>query len=171
MHDELIDELDDTGTVIGPVLRTQLLARGSKNYRLASALLRTPDGRFIMFRRSYSKKCFPGLFGAVGGCVQSGESYEEGFAREVLEEVGLDVRTCPWKLIGYTTPQEDNTFGYVGLYEVICEPISNYNTDDFAECCLFTFDELQKLCHENKEVTHNMPIIFKKFYASTPAND
>lgn len=163
-HDELIDELDESGAIIGPVLRTKLLATGSKNYRLASALLRTSDGNFIMFRRAYSKKVFPGLFGAVGGCVQSEETYEEGFAREVLEEVGLDVRGCEWKFIGYTTPKEDNTFGHVGLYEVICEPMSTYNTDDFAECRIFTFDELQQLCHENKEVTHNMPIIFKKFY-------
>ncbi len=166
--DEIIDQLDDAGAILGPVSRAQLLATGSKNYRLASALLRTPDGNFIMFRRAYHKKVFPGLFGAVGGCVQSGESYEQGFMREVLEEVGLDVRTCEWKFIGYTTPKDDNTYGHVGLYEVTCDSINSYNTDDFAECRIFTFDELQKWCHENKEVTHNMPIIFKKFYEGKP---
>jgi isopentenyl-diphosphate delta-isomerase len=162
--DEIIDQLDDNGTIIAPISRAQLLGSGSLNYRLASALLRTSDGHFIMFRRAYSKKVFPGLFGSVGGCVQTGETYESGFAREVLEEVGLDVYTCPWKFIGYTSPKQDNTFGHVGLYEVTCDPISSYNTDDFAECRLFTFDELKKLCIENREVTHNMPIIFKKFY-------
>jgi len=42
-----------------------------------------------------------------------------------------------------------------------------YNTDDFAACRLFSFDELAQLCAENKEVTHNMPIEFKKFYQCT----
>ena len=164
-HDEIIDELDDNGIVVGQVSRAKLLGADSRNYRLASALLRTPNGEFIMFRRSYSKKAFPGLFGAVGGCVQSGETYEMGFAREVLEEVGLDIYTCPWKFIGYTNPKQDNTYGHVALYEVTCSPISTYNTDDFSECRLFTFDELQQLCIANKEVTHNMPILFRKFYS------
>lgn len=163
-YDELIDELDDNGTVLGPVLRTQLLATESKNYRLASALIRTSDGNFIMFRRAYTKDAFPGLFGSVGGCVQAGESYEMGFAREVLEEIGLDIQQYPWKFIGFTTPKIDNTYGHVGLYEITCDTVPVYNPDDFAECRIFNFDELRTLCHENREVTHNMPILFKKFY-------
>jgi 8-oxo-dGTP pyrophosphatase MutT (NUDIX family) len=163
-HDEIIDQLDDNGTIIGPVSRAALLATGSKNYRLASALLRTHDGNFIMFRRAYHKTLFPGLFGAVGGCVQSGETYQEGFAREVLEEIGINVHNYPWKLIGYTTPKDDNTFGHVGLYEITCDSISSYNENDFAECRIFSFDELAQLCAENRQVTHNMPILFKKFY-------
>jgi 8-oxo-dGTP pyrophosphatase MutT (NUDIX family) len=166
-HDEIIDQLDDSGAIIGPVSRTALLATGSKNYRLASALFRTREGDFIMFRRAYSKKVFPGLFGAVGGIAQTGETYEEAFAREVLEEVGLNVHDYPWKLIGYTTPQHDNTFGHVGLYEITCDSINAYNKDDFAEYRIFSFEELAALCAENKEVTHNMPIEFKKFYLHT----
>jgi isopentenyl-diphosphate delta-isomerase len=164
LHDEIIDQVDDNGTVIGPVSRAALLATGSKNYRLAAALLRTQNGDFIMFRRAYSKKVFPGLFGAVGGCVQTGESYDEACAREVFEEVGLNMHEFPWKFVGFTSPKNDNTFGHVGLYEIMCDSIETYNTDDFAECRIFSFDELARLCAENKEVTHNMPILFKKFY-------
>ena len=144
-----------------------MLPTGSKNHRLATPLIPTRQGDFIMFRRAYNKKVFPGLFGAVGGCALSGETYEEAFTREVSEEVRLNVHNYPWKFIGYTTPKHDNTFGHVGLYEIACDHISTYNTDDFAECRLFSFDELAQLCTENKEVTHNMPILFKKFYRPT----
>lgn len=163
-YDEIIDELDDNGTVIRPVSRAELMATGSKNYRLASVLVRTRTGDFIMFRRAYDKKVFPGLFGAVGGCAQTGETFEQAFMREVEEEVGLDVTHYPWRLLGYTTPKDDNTFGHVALYEVICDSIRTYNSDDFAESRIFSFEELKQLCTQKEHVTHNMPILFKKFY-------
>jgi 8-oxo-dGTP pyrophosphatase MutT (NUDIX family) len=162
--EEIIDLLDDHGNIVAPMPRSQVMASGSRNFRLASAFLRTHDGNFIMFRRAYTKKAFPGVFGSVGGCVESGETYQAAFAREVYEEVGVDVHAYSWKLLGHTTPSQDDTIGHVAVYEVSCNPVDSYNTDDFAECRIFSFDELATLCAQNKEVTHNLPILFKKFY-------
>jgi 8-oxo-dGTP pyrophosphatase MutT (NUDIX family) len=164
LTEEIIDLLDDHGTIITPMPRSQLMESGSRNFRLASAFLRTQNGNFIMFRRAYTKKSFPGLFGTVGGCVETGEAYEAAFARKVYEEVGIDVHAYSWKLLGHTTPRQDNTIGHVAVYEVFCDPINTYNTDDFAEYRIFSFEELTDLCAQNKEVTHNTPILFKKFY-------
>jgi len=50
------------------------------------------DGRFLLGKRSLSKRSAAGYWHAVCGRVESGESEPEAVAREVLEETGLFVR-------------------------------------------------------------------------------
>jgi 8-oxo-dGTP pyrophosphatase MutT (NUDIX family) len=166
--DEIIDLLDDQGNVIGPISRAELMASASRNFRLVSALLRRPDGNFILFRRSYTKKAFPGVFASVGGCVQSGETFQQAMARELYEEVGLHLHEYPWRLLGYTKPFEDDTIGYVALYEIQYDGIIQDNTDDFCESRIFSFSQVMQLCNQKHEVTHNVPIYFSKFYNTRP---
>lgn len=49
-------------------------------------------GRFLLGKRSTNKQSAPGVWHAVCGRVESGESEAEGVQREVFEETGLSVR-------------------------------------------------------------------------------
>ena len=50
------------------------------------------DGRFLLGKRSLTKRSAPGVWHAVCGRVERGESEAESVQREVLEETGLWVR-------------------------------------------------------------------------------
>jgi 8-oxo-dGTP pyrophosphatase MutT (NUDIX family) len=50
------------------------------------------EGRFLLGKRSLTKRSAPGFWHAVCGRVEPGESEAESVQREVLEETGLSVR-------------------------------------------------------------------------------
>ena len=50
------------------------------------------NGRFLLGKRSLSKRSAPGFWHAICGRVEPGESEPEAVEREVLEETGLLVR-------------------------------------------------------------------------------
>jgi len=50
------------------------------------------DGRFLLGKRSLAKRSAPGVWHAICGRLELGESEVEGVQREVLEETGLRVR-------------------------------------------------------------------------------
>ena len=54
-----------------------------------------PDGRFLITQRVMTKRWAPGWWEVSGGGVQAGESSREAVIREVGEETGLDVSSCP----------------------------------------------------------------------------
>lgn len=162
--DEIIEILDDAGQVIGTDYRSQVMQHNFVNFKLVSAFIRDITGNFIMFRRAYHKSRYGGKFGTVGGCVGVGESYQDAFFREVQEEIGIDVAVYSWRFLGYTNPRADATIGHTAVYEIIVPLISSYTQDDFAEMRIMSQQELELLCIENKEVTHNLPIYCRKFY-------
>ena len=164
--DEMLDMLNDAGEIVGVASRNDVMQSDVRNYRLVSAFLRSPDGQFHILRRAYTKKNFGGCFASVGGCVQAGESYEQALFREIEEEVFLKPIDYTWQLLGYTNPKIDDTYGHVAVYELICSKEVTYNPEDFCEIRTLSLDELHQLCQQQTDVSHNLPIYIKKFYAS-----
>ena len=164
IYDELIDILNDDGEMVGTAFRNQIIQNNFKNYKLVSAIVRSPDGLFYILRRAVTKKAFGGCFASVGGCVQAGESYEQALQREIEEEIGLKSTDYTHTLLGYTTPKIDDTFGHVAVYELISMREFIYNPDDFCEMRLLSLQDLHVLCAQNDQVSHNLPIYMKKFY-------
>ncbi|MCK0527230.1 NUDIX domain-containing protein [Anaerobiospirillum sp. NML120449] len=79
--DEVID------TVPRSVMRANLLPHRSTYVAVVDS-----KGRILVELRTLTKDYAPGFFDAcVGGVVQSGEDVHESAARELLEEVGIDV--------------------------------------------------------------------------------
>ncbi len=90
------------------------------------AVLRRPDGRFLITRRAPTKAWGPGLWEVPGGGVLAGEDSLPAAIREVREETGLDVSGCAPDL-SFTYHQENPGKGdnyFVDVYRF---------TLDFAE--------------------------------------
>ena len=54
-------------------------------------VIRRPDGRFLITKRSMNKEWSPGWREVPGGGVQAGEDSADAILREIQEETGLDV--------------------------------------------------------------------------------
>lgn len=68
----------------------------AKVVEVAAAVIERPDGSFLLARRP-AGKVYAGWWEFPGGKVEAGEPAERALARELHEELGIDVRTAyPW---------------------------------------------------------------------------
>jgi 8-oxo-dGTP pyrophosphatase MutT (NUDIX family) len=88
--DELVDVLDDDGCVTEVVSRRRMRAERLR-HPAVFIVVRHPDGRILIHRRSATKDLWPGWWDlAIGGVLASGEDPETGARRELAEEIGVD---------------------------------------------------------------------------------
>lgn len=89
-HDEeLVEVLDEHGTVLDVVPRSQMRS-GRLRHRCTFVVVRNPLNEVLVHRRSSAKDLWPDRWDlAVGGVVQAGEEWEAAAARELAEEVGI----------------------------------------------------------------------------------
>lgn len=57
---------------------------------VASAFIHR-DGKLLVAKRAETERFLPGIFEIPGGKVEFGETMEEGVAREIREEMGIEV--------------------------------------------------------------------------------
>jgi 8-oxo-dGTP diphosphatase len=71
---------------------------------VAAGVLQRPDGSFLLAQRPRGK-VFEGYWEFPGGKVERGERPEQALARELREELGLEVQRCyPWLTSIYRYP-------------------------------------------------------------------
>lgn len=165
MLDEMLDLVDKNDTVIAIMPRSEVFLKKLKNFRVVCALLKNRQGQFFIPRRSLNKKDYAGYLACVGGCVQSGETYEQALQRETLEEVMIDIATTPYKFLGFISPYEDEVNGYVAVYELLYDNKEvHYAEQDFCEGSWLFMHELEKLVASGEKVTINLKAIMKHYY-------
>lgn len=163
--EEILDLVDEHDIIIGTMTRTAVFAQGLTNFRLVSAFLRDLNGYFLIPRRTKHKSNYPDCFACVGGCVQSGESYDEACARELYEETGLLLdKALSCRVLGILNPWQHGIKGYNKVYEITVMPETiSLNTDDFSEIMHVAPEQLSQQLR-SQPITHNFPILLKHFY-------
>jgi 8-oxo-dGTP pyrophosphatase MutT (NUDIX family) len=87
--DEIVTIVDEHNEVVGSAPRREMRARRLP-HRSTYILVFNRAGEIFVQKRTSTKDIFPGYFDPVaGGVVLAGESYEEGAARELAEELGI----------------------------------------------------------------------------------
>lgn len=164
MIEEMLDLVDENDHVISVMPRSYVFAHNLTNFRLVSAFLRDTHGNFLIPRRTKYKSHYPDLFACVGGCVQTGETYDQACARELFEETGIVLHDTTYRTLGVLNPWQHDTKGYNTVYEVIIDPTRiDLNSDDFSEIICVSSTQLPAQLTV-KHVTHNFPILLKHFY-------
>ena len=114
--DELVDVLDDRGTVIGVTTRREMRARNLP-HRSTCLLVFNRRGELFIHQRTATKDVNPSLWDlAVGGVVAAGESYDQGAHRELLEELGVAGEPEPLFPFRYA---DERTIVFAMVYRVI----------------------------------------------------
>ncbi len=87
--DEQACLVDESGAVVGAAARADV-RRDNLLHAATAVLVRHPDGRIYVSRRSPDKDWAPSAHdAAAGGIVQHGEPVVESAARELAEELGI----------------------------------------------------------------------------------
>ncbi|MDQ0307319.1 8-oxo-dGTP pyrophosphatase MutT (NUDIX family) [Kitasatospora herbaricolor] len=94
--EELLDVVDAQDRVTGTAPRREVYRLGL-THRCVFILVRNPQGRIFVHRRTDTKMFAPGAYDMfVGGVVGAGETYEVAAVREAEEELGVSgVRPRP----------------------------------------------------------------------------
>src|SRR5690348_11391125 len=89
MSEETFEILDEAGRPIGIAPRSEVHARGLW-HRAAHVFLFRSDGRLVLQRRQSTKDVCPDALDlSVAEHLKAGESYAEGAARGLREELGI----------------------------------------------------------------------------------
>jgi 8-oxo-dGTP pyrophosphatase MutT (NUDIX family) len=104
--DETVSLVDEHGEVVGRVARA-VMRRDNLRHAATAVLVRDPDRRIYVHRRSPDKDWCPGCHdAAAGGVLLDGEQPEESALRELAEELGIT--GVPLRPLG-TSLYEDDT--------------------------------------------------------------
>ena len=103
--------------------------------------------------------------------MQSGESYEEAFKREVEEELNIDIEQVSWRELGHLTPYTDGVSMFMKVYEIRANETPRWNKDDFVESYWLLPGEIIAKSQKGEKVKGDLPLLVKKFYISEINDD
>jgi len=164
-QDELLDIVDATDAVIGQNWRSVLYQEGACNFRVVNAFLKNSAGRLWIPRRSVKKRIFPlCLDMSMGGHVSSGESYEDAFTRELMEELNIYVRQIEHRVLGKLSPYQHGVSAFMIVYEMCSDMTPEYNTDDFCEFFWMTPQEVLAALEKGDKAKDDLARLVRIFY-------
>lgn len=164
-QDELLDVVDAQDQVIATMWRTQWDEPKNGYFRAVNAFLKNPQGQICVFRRSANKSYLPMHWALVGGCVSSGEEYDESISREVAEEIDISMHASSIKCLGYITPLDQGGRCFKKIYEIAIDA-SNilYNAQDFCEYRWIYPHEMLHMHKEGQQIEPALLYFVQRFY-------
>ena len=163
--DELLDIVDKNDQVIGQKRRSEVYEKQLSNFRVINAVIVNSEGKLWISRRTAYKRVFPlALDMSAAGHVESGETYEQAFARELQEELNLTLDQVNYKLVGYFTPHEHGVSAFMKVYEMQINEVPDYNKNDFIEYFWLSPNELLQKIAIGEPAKGDLPKIVKLLY-------
>ena len=163
-NDELLDVVDENDQVVSQKYRSEVYAK-NLNFRAINVFIVNDKGQLWIPRRVATKKLFPlGLDTSIGGHVQSDETYEQAFVREVMEEVNLDITKLPYRELGYVTPYTHGVTAFMKVYEIKLNVDPDYNKDDFHEFFWLMPQELIQRIDSGEVAKSDLKPLVRIFY-------
>jgi isopentenyldiphosphate isomerase len=166
IQDELLDIVDNHDTVVRTELRSVIYQQKMRHIRVVNAFIVNDKGQLWIPRRTATKALFPlSLDTSVGGHVQSGETYDQAFERELQEETGLVLKDIDCQVKAYLTPIEHNVSCFMTVYEIKNNQAPAYNTDDFCEYFWSTPAELIEKIEAGEPAKSDLIKLIKILYS------
>ncbi len=164
-HDELLDLVDENDVVIGQKPRLEVYAENRSNFRVVNAFVVNAQGEIWIPRRSTHKRIFPlCLDMSMGGHVESGETYDDAFRRETMEELNIDTDHAHVRMLGHLSPQHDDASANMNVYEIRVDTAPNYNTNDYIEYFWLTPKALFDRIAQGDQTKSDLPKLVTIFY-------
>lgn len=117
LMEELIDIYDENRQLTGEVLPRKTKLPKGKYMLYVIALIRNPEGKILVTRRSLDKKWAAGSWEIPGGGAHKGETSFDAVKREVAEETGIHIEEEKSKVIySYRNDDEHGDNYFTDIY-------------------------------------------------------
>ena len=162
-ENELLDLVDENDHVIGRKRRGEVHAEKLHNYRAINLFIVNSRGELWIPKRTAHKQLYPlGLDFSCAGHVASGETYEQTLAREVQEELHIDISKHTLTYLGKLTPPEGSCFAK--NWELRLDETPSYNPDDFISSEWVKPEDLVKRLDAGEYAKSSLVKAVRKFY-------
>jgi len=164
MNEEILDLVDDQDQITGQLSRREIYEQRLHNYRVFHGFVVNKEGNIWIPRRTATKKIYPNALDySVAGHVEAGESYQESFFRETSEELNIDLRVIPWRVLGKLTPNE-GSHCFQMVYEITLDSDPDYNTDDYSDASWMSPQEIIDRIEGGELAKTDIVSTIKRFY-------
>ena len=165
---ELFDVLDKTGnkTNLKKGRNDDLL---DEEYALVTHLwIKRSDGKFLTQQRSMEKRVDPGLWSITSGFVSTGESTKVTIARELKEELGIEVSLDELVLHKRIFPKEDARHNHIVdvyfLYKDIDEGTITLQEEEVMAAKYMSQEEILKMMEQEQFM--DFRVYYDDYYTS-----
>lgn len=140
---EFVDIVDEEGRIIGRAERRECHGNPSLIHCVAHIMVFDVKGRILLQLRGWNKRIQPGKWdSSVGGHLSQGESYDQGAARELEEELGIPEAKLT-VMYDYLWRSEVET-ERVRTYHLIHEGPFKRQAEEIEELRFFTPEEVEQ---------------------------
>lgn len=166
MNDELLDLVNDNDIVIGCAFRSDVYANKKNNFRVVNLFIENSAGQLWIPRRSAVKKIYPlGLDASMGGHVACGETYTQALARELKEELNIDLTMVAYHFLGHLTPHQHETSAFMQVFKIFQDIAPHFNSNDFVEYYWLSPQELLARLNNGDTAKSDLPKLIQHFYS------
>jgi isopentenyl-diphosphate delta-isomerase len=137
---ELFIVVDTDDNVLGYKTRYECHHDNTLIHRGINVVIFDDQGRVLLQKRSMTKDTNPGLWAvSVGGHVTKGDTYEQAAAREMKEELGIEVPLTFHSKFVFSSSRET---GMESLFTAQSNGPFIVNKEEIADVAFFAKDEL-----------------------------
>jgi len=166
--EEILDIVNEFDEVIGQIPRAQVVywqAEGPFTRVINAFVVHEKTKKLWIPRRTAHKEIFPlCLDVGVGGHVAAGEDYFTAFARELKEELNLDLKDVSYKKIGYFRPVKDRLSAFMEVYEITLADVPPFNRDDFETYYWLTPEEVLAMIEKGSGAKTDLAPLIRACY-------
>ena len=161
-NNELFPIVDEDGNVLGKILRGQAHDGRKVLHPVVHLHLFNSKGELYLQRRPDWKPLQPGKWDtAVGGHISYGETVQEAFQREVMEELGISVpNPTP---MGHYVFESNVEKELVNVFKTVYDGPVNPSQDELAGGRFWSMDEIKDALGKGI-LTPNFESEFKRFF-------
>ncbi len=154
--DELVDVIDNAGRTIRVVTRAQMRAQRLP-HRCTYVLVFNSRGELFIHLRTPTKDVFPSHWDTcIGGVLAAGESYAQGVAREIREELGVEA--APRELFPFRYADE-RTVAHGMVYRLDHDGPFRLQPEEIVRGEFVTLDELGRRAERQAFCPDGMAVV------------
>ena len=157
--EEPVEVVDLDGNVLGVVSRARM-RRDRLRHRCTFVVLRDPEGRVLVHRRSPHKDMWPGRWDlASGGVVQAGEDWESSAMRELAEELGVDGVELVALTDGHVAYDDGDVSELARVWTATWDGPVSFDDGEVVEARWVTLRELAELVTTEEFVPDSLAVV------------